>query len=270
MDGHIAVVVAAASSSLSSSLTRSPGRPSSRINIDSQIDIVDGRSIIGSSLCASTSAPVSGACCFLQQSGPPSRFFSLTLSQTLSLSLFISLNDWIKNEMIKWNLSLYYLISVSLSLFELWASDWLTWLTLTFFFFFFLNLVVHTLCSLASYTPALITNFFFFFGSCCTTTTMCSTVSEYLTPLISVFVFGRCVCVLGWACCILFGLDFFKAQKLWMDFEVIHCSTWAWPLELHILPKFQFWNWNLEKNNLKKFWKSYNINNIGFFFIIFY
>ena len=148
--------------SLSSSLTRSPGRPSSQINIDSQIDIIDDRSVIGSSLCTFASAPVSGACCFLQQSGPPSRFFSLTLSQTLSLSLFISLNDWIKNEMIKWNLSLYCLISVSLSLFELWASDWLIWLTLTFFFFFvFLNLAVHTLCSLVSYMPALITNFFF-------------------------------------------------------------------------------------------------------------
>ena len=32
--------------------------------------------------------------------------------------------------------------------------------------------------------------------------------------VISVFVFGGCVCVLGWACCSLFGLDFFKAQKL--------------------------------------------------------
>ena len=94
-----------------------------------------------------------------------------------------------------------------------------------FFFssvFIFLNLVVHTLCSLASYKPTLITNFFFFFGS------LLYTVAEYLTPLISVFVFGGCVCVLGWTCCILFGLDFFKAQKLWMDFEVIHYSTWAW------------------------------------------
>ena len=96
-----------------------------------------------------------------------------------------------------------------------------------FFFFFsvfiFLNSAVHTLCSLVSYTPALITKFFFFFfGS------LLYTVSEYLTPLICVFVFGGCVCVLGWACCILFGLDFFKAQKLWMDFEVIHCSTWDW------------------------------------------
>ena len=80
----------------------------------------------------------------------------------------------------------------------------------SFFFFFpvfvYLNLAVHTLCSLASYTPALITKFFF--GS------LLYTVSEYLTPLISVFVFGGCVCVLGWACCILFGLNFFKAQKL--------------------------------------------------------
>ena len=56
----------------------------------SQIDIVDCRLIIGSSLCASTSAPVSGARCFLRQSGPPSRFFSLNLSQTLNLSLSLS------------------------------------------------------------------------------------------------------------------------------------------------------------------------------------
>ena len=80
--------------SLSSSLQRAhrccyrlPSRPSS------QIDIVDGRSVIGSSLCASASALVSGARCFLRQSGPPSRFFSLTLSQTLSLSLSLYLTE---------------------------------------------------------------------------------------------------------------------------------------------------------------------------------
>ena len=51
-----------------------------------QIDIVD--TVIGSSLClcASASAPVSGARCLLQQSGPPSRFLSNSLSISLSLT----------------------------------------------------------------------------------------------------------------------------------------------------------------------------------------
>ena len=102
------------------------------------------------------------------------------------------------------------------------------WLSLFFFFFY---LAVHTLCSLASYTPALITFFFFWVllynhNNVCVLC-VCGLCVVCLC-VISVFVFGWCVCVLGWACCILFGLDFFKAQKLWMDFEVIHCSTWAW------------------------------------------
>ena len=96
-----------------------------------------------SSICTSAAALVSGARCSLQQSGLPSRFFSLTLSQTLSLSRFISLN-----EKMKWNLwtslSLYcliaYMISVSLSLF------WTVSLLLAGFCFFpvfvFLNLAL--------------------------------------------------------------------------------------------------------------------------------
>ena len=136
---------------------------------------------------------------------------------------------------------------------ELWLCEnligqfgWLSLFSFFFFFFFlflsFLNLAAHTLCSLASYTPALIIFFFFFLGpvvqpqQClCCVLCVCGLCVVCLC-VISVFVFGGCVCVLG----------------------------------VHILPKFQFWNWNLEKNNLKIFWKSYNINNINFFFLFFF
>ena len=64
---------------------RSPGRLSSQIE-DQHRRPVNGRSIIGSSLCTSASAPVSGARCLLQQSDPPSRFLSNSLSVSLSLS----------------------------------------------------------------------------------------------------------------------------------------------------------------------------------------
>ena len=100
----------------------------------------------------------------------------------------------------------------------------------------------HTLCSLASYTHALIIIFFFFFfGPCCTTTTMCSTVFEYLTPLVCVFVFGGCVCVLGWvglvvSCWIWTSLRFRNFG--W----ILKLFTEILGLELHKLPKFQFWN----------------------------
>ena len=118
---------------------------------------------------------------------------------------------------------------------ELWESDWPIWLTLTSSFcpvFVFLNLAVHTLCSLASYTPALIKIFFFFLGPVVQPQQCLCVVCLWVLCCVFVcykcFCFWWCVCVLGWACCILFGLDFFKAQILWMDFEVIHCSTWAW------------------------------------------
>ena len=64
---------------------RSPGHPSSQIG-DRHRRPVDGRSVIGSSLYASASAPVSGASCLLRQFGLP-QGFSLTLSQFLSLYL---------------------------------------------------------------------------------------------------------------------------------------------------------------------------------------
>ena len=70
--------------------------------------------------------------------------------------------------------------------------------------------------------------------------------------VMSVFVFGWCVCVLGWACCILFGLDFFKAQKLWMDFEVIHYSTWAWASHITQVSILEL---KLGKKQFKKFLK---------------
>ena len=94
-----------------------------------------------SSLYASASTPVSGARCSLRQSSPPSRFFSLILSQTLNLSLFISLNEKIKwNLWTRTSLSLYTLISVSLSLFWT-ASIWLTGFCF-FSVFVFLNLAL--------------------------------------------------------------------------------------------------------------------------------
>ena len=77
-------------------------------------------------------------------------------------------------------------------------------------------------------THILITNFFFpffFFG-------------PVVQPLQRgpVFVF---VGVLGWACCILLCLDFFKAQKLgW----ILKLFIEVLGLELHKLPNFQFWN----------------------------
>ena len=168
----------------------------------------------------STPLPLLRWAVLIASSGSPALPQGFSLWLCLRLSLSLSLSHWIKNEMklINWTFervshslfSLYYLISVSLSLF--WTvSIWLANLV-DFHFFFssvfvFLNLVVHTLCSLASYTPALITIFFFFFGSYCTTTTMCSTVSKYLTPLICVFVFGGCLCVgLGLLYPIWFGL----------------------------------------------------------------
>ena len=97
------------------------------------------------------------------------------------------------------------------------------------FFFFpvfvFLNLAVHICapCILHAHTPALITIYIYiyiFLGpvvqpqQClCCVLCVCGLCVVCLC-VISVFVFGGCVCVLGWACCILFGLDFFKAQKL--------------------------------------------------------
>ena len=126
---------------------------------------------------------------------------------------------------------------------ELWVCEnligqfgWLSLFSFFFFFFFlflsFLNLAAHTLCSLASYTPALINFFFFFLGPVVQPQQCLCVVCLWVVCCVFVcykcFCFWWCVCVLGWACCILFGLDFFKAQKLWMDFEVIHCSTWAW------------------------------------------
>ena len=115
---------------------------------------------------------------------------------------------------------------------SVWEFDWADWLT----FFFINNLAVQWVCDM----PALITIYIYiyiYFGSCCTTITM--------------FV----LCVL---CCMFVG-----------------CVLCVCVLCVHILPKFQFWkfqfwNWNLEKNNLNFFWKSYNINNIGFFFFVFF
>ena len=146
---------------------------------------------------------------------------------------------------------------------SLWESDWPIWLTLTLFFFFFpvfvfLNLAVHILCSLHLTRSHACTHnkfFFFFLGpvvqpqQClCCVLCVCGLCVVCLC-VISVFVFGGSVGVfLCWV-----GL-------------VGGCVC---VLCVHILPKFQFWNWNLEKNNLKKIWKSYNINNIGFFCFFF-
>ena len=58
------------------------------------IDIVGA--VDRSAVCASASASMSGARQprgFLRQSGPPSRFFSLTLSETLNLFLSLSLTE---------------------------------------------------------------------------------------------------------------------------------------------------------------------------------
>ena len=134
---------------------------------------------------------------------------------------------------------------------ELWEPDWPIWLTFTSSFFFypvfvFLNLAVHTLCSLASYTPALVTIFFFFFLGPVVQPQQCLCV-VCLWVVCCVFVCYKCfcfwwvsgcVCVLGWAC--------------WWVCLCVVCS--------HITQV------SIQKNNLKKFWKSYNINNIGFFF----
>ena len=164
--GHIAIVVAAARSSSSLSLSRSPLIADCRslcfysgawcsvlpptlsqgislffsLTLSQSLSLYliemkkwnESQIVDRSSLCTSAAALVSGARCSLRQSGPPSRFFSLTLSQTLSLSLFISLN-----ENMKWNLwTRNTLISVSLSLF--WTvSIWLAGFCFSFFFLFF-------------------------------------------------------------------------------------------------------------------------------------
>ena len=82
---------------------RRNGHPSSQIDIFSQIDIdiVDGRSVIGSSLYRLRLCLCAGERCLSASWLPPTVrpslkvFLSNSLSDSQSLSLFISPNDWI-------------------------------------------------------------------------------------------------------------------------------------------------------------------------------
>ena len=140
------------------------------------------------------------------------------------------------NESMKLSIFFFFFLMWNCESMRIWLAN-----LANFNFFFFSCFCLfkfgcpHTMlpCILHAHTLALITNFFFFFMGPVVQPQQCLCV--VCLCVISVFVFGGCVCVLS----------------------------------VHILPKFQFWNWNLEKNNLKKFWKSYNINNIGFFFVFF-
>ena len=131
-----------------------------------------------------------------------------------------------------WNSASFFFIFYFLcGTVSVWEFDWLT---LTFFFFFpvfvFLNLAV--LCSLHLTRSHTCTHNNIYIYIYFFVGSCCTTTTMFV------------LCVL---CCVFVGC--------------VLC--------VHILPKFQFWNWNLEKNNLKFFWKSYNINNIGFFFCFF-
>ena len=108
----------------------------------------------------------------------------------------------------------------------------------------------HTLCSLASYTHALIIFFFFFF--------FWALLYNHNNVFYCIWVsHSTCMCFcFWWVClCVGFGLLYpigfglFKAQKLWMDFEVIHGSTWAWASQITHVSILEF---KLGKKQLKK------------------
>ena len=170
---------------------------------------------------------------------------SLYLTEWVWLNKLISYKEW--NETYKWKYEtehhFFFFVFNLCGTMSVWESDWLT---LTFFFFFpvfvFLNLAV--LCSLhLTRSHAHIYIYIYLLGP------VVQPQQCLCLCVISVFVFGGSVGV--FVC--------------WVGL-VGRCVS---VLCVHILPKFQFWNWNLEKNNLKKFWKSYNINNIGFFLFFF-
>ena len=147
----------------------------------------------------------------------------------------------------------------SASFFFFWCGTVGSWLAnlanfnLSFFFpvFVFLNLAVHILCSLVSYTPALITIFFFFWGPVVQPEQCLCVVCLWV--VCCVFVCYKCFCF--WWVCLCVGLGLLVG--------VFVCCVFTY------YPSFNFGIETWKKNNLKKFWKSYNINNIGFFFCFF-
>ena len=108
----------------------------------------------------------------------------------------------------------------------------------------------HTLCSLASYTHALIIIFFFFFLGPVVQPQQC--VLLYLSISLHLYVFlflvGVFVCWVGLVvyCWVWTSLRFRNFG--W----ILKLFTEILGLEVHKLPKFQFWNWNLKKKQLKK------------------